>query len=149
MKNPRSKRNPGILFRLISKVPASAPGWMATFARDLDEALLKLWLALDNSLPGKHGSTHKGGSDNIMGSETPSPIEFGAIGSSGTPQAGAAPIDHIHPVNLDFEENPIPPEGVEGSPNPPFKTLKRQLEWHLTQDNLSHAVRPIVANTWR
>lgn len=55
-----------------------------------------------SGLPGLHASTHKGGTDDIAGTTTPSTIEFDAEGDVGTSSSGFAPIDHVHPVSDDL-----------------------------------------------
>jgi hypothetical protein len=52
----------------------------------------------EDSLPGIHGDTHRGGADSIAGTETPSALSATATGDAGTPQSGFAPIDHEHPA---------------------------------------------------
>jgi len=144
----KSRRRPGILFRLMTRVPKEAPEWLKGYTRELDLLLQKIWFALDNSLPAKHGPTHMGGSDSIAGEGLPTDVVVGVDAARGDPKAGFAPFDHIHGLDLG-PIIPDLPELIPGSPNPPFKTLKQQQEWLTAQAVREYAVRPIIANTYR
>ncbi|MGH7275357.1 MAG: hypothetical protein ACREIQ_13040 [Nitrospiria bacterium] len=148
IKAAKSRRRPGILFRLISRVPSEAPKWLHDYTRELDHLLQKIWFALDNSLPGKHRLTHMGGNDSVAGSGTPVPVVAGVEGSRGEPRQGYAPFNHAHALDL----GPIIPDLLDlipGSPNPPFHNLRDQLNWYTTQANLAHALRPLTICRWR
>lgn len=164
MPNPRSRRKPGRLVRLKQSLPARLTaqaslqeirdfvlklqtylGWMSDNQDDLNRYE---WFRYD-SLPGKHGPTHLGGDDNIIGSATPTPITIGAIGDRGDPHSGASASDHTHGFILGPGE--IDPDVIDGSPNPPFLTLTQQLDWHnarAARVRKMRAVKPILANTW-
>jgi len=144
----RSRRKPGVLFKLAQKVPPGAPTWLRSLVQELDAILWKFWMVLDNSLPAKHGTTHMGGSDSIAGFGTPAPVVVGGEGQRGDPHQGFAPFNHVHSLDL----GPITPgllDELSGSPNPPFRTLKQQLDWLNAQAVREYAVRPIIANTYR
>jgi hypothetical protein len=98
------------------------------FARNQDDLNRYLWM-MEGSLPGKHAKTHLGGGDNLVSGQTPSTITLISVGDPGTPQIGVSAGDHTHPVDLDFQANPIPPDGVQGNPDPPFSTLKQQTDF--------------------
>lgn len=61
-------------------------------ARQQAEFNRKLWGSY-NSLPAKHGSTHKGGGDTIHAEDPPPAILFGLSEDAGTPQLGYTPQD--------------------------------------------------------
>jgi hypothetical protein len=48
------------------------------------------------ALPAPHAITHKGGDDDLTGTQDPSPIVPGDEGSIGDGTGGFAPIDHVH-----------------------------------------------------
>ena len=143
----KSRRRPGILFRLMGRVPASAPEWLKGYTRELDLLLQKIWFALDNSLPAKHGTTHMGGSDSIAGEGLPTDVVAGVDASRGDPRIGFAPFDHIHGLDLGPIIPDLPDE-IPGETNPPFPTLRSQLRWLNAQAAREYAVRPIISNTW-
>lgn len=131
-KKAKSRRRPGVLFKLLRKVPPSAPPWMHDYTRVLDHILQKLWFVQDNSLPGKHATTHMGGSDSVSGDGIPSPVVAGQSGSRGDPREGFAPFLHVHALDLD-PIIPTLPEEMPGVSNPPFSTLAQQQEFLTAQ----------------
>jgi len=143
----KSRRRPGILVSLMSRLPEKAPAWMHGYTRTLDTLLQKIWFALDNSLPAKHGTTHMGGSDSVAGTGIPSPVVAGVEGARGEPREGFAPFAHIHALDLGPIIPDLPDE-IPGETNPPFPTLRSQLRWLNAQAAREYAVRPIISNTW-
>lgn len=73
-----------------------------TFARLQDIVNRRAYEAVTN-LPAEHASTHKGGSDDVAGTEDPSEVEFGNVADPGDATAGFAPIDHVHPLGDELE----------------------------------------------
>lgn len=124
---PKTKRKPGILFRLRTRVPKDRPQWLHGLVAEIDQQFHKLWMAMSNSLPGKHGATHLGGTDNIVSRDMPTEILLNQPGSPGDPAGGAAAGNHTHSTENLFGEGELPPIVVE-APSP-FKDLKKHLDW--------------------
>jgi hypothetical protein len=82
--------------------PDSAMGQLAARVEALERAL-KTTARNDEQAylgsPSPHGDTHKGGSDNIISSGTPTTIQAGVSAAAGTASAGAAAIGHVHDID--------------------------------------------------
>jgi hypothetical protein len=107
---PLNVRNPGALPNVFARVE-SARALLANRKLDEDvrsvvEALLalattqhelnkRLWES-NRGIPFPHGESHKGGDDDLTGTELPSSIDIGDLGVIGTGSKGFAPIDHQH-----------------------------------------------------
>jgi hypothetical protein len=97
-----TKRKPGMLPKLLPMLPPDAAEHLKDLAIRQDQINQRLWMCLDNSLPSVHGLSHRGGADNLAGTQTPSTVSLGAVGTPGAAQLGFAPILHVHPLSDDL-----------------------------------------------
>jgi len=84
-------------------------------SKEQDRANLDFWLRFD-ALPGKHGSTHTGGSDTIASRNDPTAIALANVASPGTAHHALSYDDHVHPVGADISDVIDSLDGIDVDP---------------------------------
>jgi len=76
---------------------------------------MDLWLRFD-ALPGKHASTHTGGSDTVASLNDPTAIALANVASPGTAHHALSYDDHVHPVGDDIADVIESLDGIDVDP---------------------------------